>query len=366
MKKIALLAALFAVFACNPTANTPDPTPDPTPGPTPVDPAPVDPTPAEPAVAVPAFAKGVDISWVTEMEKKNYKFYTASGTEKECTALMKELGANAVRYRVWVNPTDGWCNKADVLVKAKRAQDLGLAIMIDFHYSDSWADPSKQNPPVAWKDMNADAMASALATHTKDVLQALKDAKVEVAWVQVGNETNTGMCLPVGAVSKDDVSGFVKLANAGYDAVKSVYPNALVITHHSNAHDLTKNKWFYTLIVNGGAKFDMIGLSLYPSYWDNKLNDYPDWTNYCNAALSNFQQLHTQYSKPVMLVEFGMPASKPDKAKAAMQFLLDGVKDFDWFKGIFYWEPEAEHGRNGYDYGAFSNGKSTGVIDLFK
>ena len=366
MKNYALLAALFAVFACGPAAKTDPVTPEPTkPDPTPATPVtPV--TPEEPSVTVPAFAKGADISWVTEMEKNNYKFYTSSGTEKECTALMKELGANAVRYRVWVNPSDGWCNKADVLVKAKRAQALGMAIMIDFHYSDSWADPKEQNPPAAWKDMNADAMASALATHTKDVLQALKDAKVDVAWVQVGNETNTGMCLPVGAVSKDDVSGFVKLANAGYDAVKSVYPNALVISHHSNAQELEKNKWFYTLIVNGGAKFDMIGLSLYPSYWDNKKKAYPDWNNYCNAALTSFQQLHTQYSKPVMLVEFGMPASEPDKAKAALQFLLEGVKDFDWFKGIFYWEPESEHNRNGYDYGAFANGKSTGVIDLYK
>lgn len=362
MKKIALLAALFAVFACNPTANTPDTTPDPTP----VEPAPVDPTPEGPTIEVPAFAKGADISWVTEMEKKNYKFYTSSGKEMECTALMKELGANAVRYRVWVNPTGGWCNKADVLVKAKRAQALGMAIMIDFHYSDSWADPSKQNPPAAWKNLNVDEMAAALATHTKDVLQELKDAKVDVAWVQVGNETNTGMCLPAGSVSSSGVSGFVKLANAGYNAVKSVYPDALVITHHSNAQDLTKNQWFYDLIVKGGAKFDMIGLSLYPSYWDDKQKAYPDWNAYCQSAVSNFQRLHNYFSKPVMLVEFGMPASEPAKAKAALQYILNGVKDFDWFKGVFYWEPEAEHDRNGYDYGAFSNGKSTGVIDLFK
>ena len=303
-----------------------------------------------------AFWLGADISGTSGLEKWGIPLYDAQGIPCENTALMKSYGLNAARYRVWVNPTDGWCNKEDVLVKAKRAQALGMAIMIDFHYSDSWADPSKQNPPAAWKNLNVDEMAAALAAHTKDVLQALKDAKVDVVWVQVGNETNTGMCWPVGAVPKDDVSGFVK----------SVFPNALVITHHSNAQDLSNNQWFYTLIVNGGAKFDMIGLSLYPSYWDNTQNAYPDWKNYCNAALSNFQRLHAQYSKPVMLVEFGMPASEPAKAMAAMQFLLDGVKDFDWFKGIFYWEPEAEHGRNGYDYGAFSGGKSTGVIDLFK
>ena len=183
-----------------------------------------------------------------------------SGVTMQYIAMkMKELGANAVRYRVWVNPSDGWCNKADVLVKAKRAQALGLAIMIDFHYSDSWADPSKQNPPAAWKNMDADAMASALAAHTKDVLQALKEAQVDVAWVQVGNETNTGMSLPVGAVSNGNTAGFVKLANAGYDAVKAIYPSALVITHHSNAQDLAKNQWFYDLVIKGGAKFDTNG-----------------------------------------------------------------------------------------------------------
>ena len=351
MKKFALVAAMLAVFACNPTTK---------------DPVNPDPIPEEPAVVVPTFAKGVDISWVTEMEKKNYKFSTSSGTEMECTALMKELGANAVRYRVWVNPSDGWCNKADVLLKAKRAQALGLAVMIDFHYSDSWADPSKQNPPAAWKNMDVDAMASALATHTKDVLQALKDAGVQVAWVQVGNETNTGMCLPVGSVSNNSVAGFVSLANAGYDAVKSVYPNALVITHHSNAQDLSANQWFYNLIINGGAKFDMIGLSLYPSYWDDIIKGYPDWRSACESAVTYFQRLYTYFSKPIMLVEFGMPASEPEKAKAAFQYVLDGVKSYNWFKGVFYWEPEAEHARNGYDYGAFANGKSTGVIDLYK
>ena len=101
-------------------------------------------------VEVPVFAKGADISWLTEMESKGYTFSSPAGLPTECTALMKELGCNAVRYRVWVNPAAGWCNKDDVLLKAKRAQALGLAIMIDFHYSDSWADPGQQTIPAAW------------------------------------------------------------------------------------------------------------------------------------------------------------------------------------------------------------------------
>ena len=138
MKKIILMAAFFAAFAsCGKKTN-----PVPEPGPEPPAPSFI--------VETPSFAKGADISWVTEMEKKNYKFYSSDGSEKECTALMKALGCNAVRYRVWVNPKDGWCNKANVLAKAKRAQALGMAIMIDFHYSDSWADPGKQTIPSGW------------------------------------------------------------------------------------------------------------------------------------------------------------------------------------------------------------------------
>ena len=317
----------------------------------------------QPASA-PAFAYGADISWVTEMESKGYKFYNAEGTATELTALMKSLGCNAVRYRVWVNPEGGWCNKADVLVKAKRAAALGMSIMIDFHYSDTWADPRNQNPPAAWASMDAAQMATALGNHTKDVLNALKAQNIDVTWVQVGNETNTGMCKPVGEVSSSDASGFIKLANAGYDAVKSVYPNAYVILHHSNAHDFSGNKWFFTLVKT--AKYDMIGLSLYPSYWDEDAGAYPDWNPPTQQAVSNFSSLHETFSKPVMLVEFGMPASEPAKAKAALQYVINNTKNLDWFKGIFYWEPEAEHSWEKYDYGAFSAGKPTIALDPFK
>jgi Arabinogalactan endo-1,4-beta-galactosidase len=96
------------------------------------------------------FAAGADVSWLTQMEAAGKKFYNAGGTQMECMALLKSLGMNTIRLRVWVNPSDGWCNAQDLLVKAKRARDLGMRILIDFHYSDSWADPSKQTKPAAW------------------------------------------------------------------------------------------------------------------------------------------------------------------------------------------------------------------------
>lgn len=313
---------------------------------------------------VPEFARGADISWVTEMESKGYNFYAADGTKTECTLLMKQLGCNAMRYRVWVNPTSGWCNKEDVLEKARRAQALGLAIMIDFHYGDSWCDPGQQPIPAAWKGKNLNEMITAVSEHTTEVLTLLKNEGIDVAWVQVGNETNTGMLWEIGRLSNSNSKDFCLLANAGYNAVKAIYPDALVILHHSNAQDLNANKWFYSLVKTGGAKYDMIGLSLYPSYWSG--GAYPDWTPYCTSAVANFKTLHDTYGKPVMLVEFGMPASEPAKAKAALQFVMDGVKDYDWFKGIFYWEPESEQSRNNYAYGAFNNGRATSALDPFK
>ena len=337
--KYPLLAALVLLGACNKPAPKPVPVPD-------------------------AIVKGADISSVTEMENKGFKFYNANGQERECTALMKELGMNAIRLRVWVNPEGGWNGKADVVKKAKRAQALGLKLLIDFHYSDSWADPGKQNVPAAWKGKDPAAMASAVGDHTREVLQALKAEGVDVAWVQVGNEVTNGMLWESGKVAGSNPGSFVDYFHAGRDAVKAVYPQAQVILHLDNGWNLGTLNWFLTLMRGRSLDYDILGLSLYPSYWEN--NGYPDWQPKVQQFVSNLPTLHDNYGKPVMLVEFGMPASQPDKAKAALQRLFSDTAQYDWFLGIFYWEPEAEHDRNGYDYGAFAGGKPTAALDPFK
>ena len=98
-----------------------------------------------------AFAKGADVSWLTQLEHEGQVFYNAKGQPQECMSLLKEqCGVNAIRLRVWVNPAEGWNNMQDVLVKARRAHRLGLRLMIDFHFSDIWADPAHQVTPAAW------------------------------------------------------------------------------------------------------------------------------------------------------------------------------------------------------------------------
>lgn len=313
----------------------------------------------------PAFAKGADIGWYTEMEKKGYKFYTASGTEMDCPALMKSLGFNSLRFRVWVNPEDVWNGKEDVLKKCLRAKELGMKIMIDFHYSDTWADPGKQIVPKAWESYDLDAMAKAVADHTSDVLNTLKDNGVDVAWVQVGNEVTNGMLWEKGRVKGDNASGFAKLFKAGADKVKSIYPKASVILHIDNAWNMETLQWFYSLMANTGVKYDMIGLSLYPSYWNDETNAFEPWEEKVNQAIANIPQLIKTYNRDVMLVEFGMPAAEPQKGKEALETLWNGLKDVKRFKGIFYWEPESEPARNGYALGAFNDGKPTIALSPF-
>ena len=210
-----------------------------------------------------AFYKGADISWVTEMEAKGYSFANARGEARECTALMKELGLQAIRLRVWVNPQDGFCGTEDVVNKALRAQKLGMDVLIDFHYSDSWADPSKQYIPAAWKNHTYAQILDDVKQHTTGVLQALKAAGVSPKWVQVGNETSDGLLWEVGRASKQ-AAQYAGIIDAGYAAVKSVFADALVLVHLDNGFNQDLYKWNLNLLKQYGARFDMVGMSLYP------------------------------------------------------------------------------------------------------
>lgn len=354
IKTLCILAAL-SLFSCGQNESSSE-------GNKPVD------KPIEKPVEKPTettFAKGADIGWYTEMEKAGQKFYTASGEEMDCPSLMKSLGFNSLRFRVWVNPKDGWNNKADVLKKCLRAKELGMNIMIDFHYSDDWADPGKQYVPAAWESYDLTAMAKAVADHTSDILNTLKENGIDITWVQVGNEVTNGMLWEKGRVQGTNAAGFAKLFKAGADQVRSIYPDASVILHIDNAWKMETLKWFYSLMANAGVKYDMIGLSLYPSYWNDEKKAFEPWEEKVNQAIANIPQLIKSYNKDVMLVEFGMPAAEPEKGKQALETLWDGLKNETRFKGIFYWEPESEPERNGYSLGAFKDGKPTIALSPF-
>ena len=306
------------------------------------------------------FCKGADVSWVTQMESSGKKFYNSTGTETECMTLLKSLGMNSIRLRVWVNPTDGWCNTADLLVKALRAKNLGMRIMIDFHYSDTWADPSKQTKPAAWPSLSFTDLKTAVSTHTTDVLTTLKNNGITPQWVQVGNETGNGMLWEDGKASTN-MANYAALNNAGYDAVKAVFPTAKVIVHIQNGNDNSLFRWIFDGLKNNGGKWDVIGMSLYPST--------SDWSTYNTQCLANMNDMVSRYSKEVMIVECGMSWDSPTVCKSFLTDLIAKTKTVTNGKGlgVFYWEPESYGNWNNYTLGAFDNtGKPTAAMDAFK
>lgn len=313
----------------------------------------------EPTYDMTGFAKGADVSWLTQMETSGKKFYNAKGTEQDCMALLRDLGVNSIRLRVWVDPSDGWCNKKDVLLKAWRAKNLGQRIMVDFHYSDSWADPGQQNIPAAWNEYKDDLekMKTAVADHTKDVLKYLKDNGIDVEWIQIGNETRVGMLWPLGLVSNNKFDNYAALNNAGYDAAKSVYPEAQCIIHIDKGNEIGAFTWMFDGLKAAGAKWDVIGMSLYP--------EDDNWQKATDDCLANISTLASRYNTKVMICEIGMPWDS-DNADVMMKKMVDGCKAKTECLGIFYWEPECYGGWNGYNKGAFdSNGKPTAVLDAF-
>ncbi len=311
----------------------------------------------EPTYNMAGFAKGADVSWLTQMEASGTKFYDKNGSEKESMSLLREMGTNSIRLRIWVNPADGWCGKDDLIAKAWRAKNLGYRLMVDFHYSDSWADPGKQPIPEAWKDHDIEAMKKAVADHTTDVLQTLKDRGIDVEWVQVGNETNTGMLWPVGQVVENDFTNFASLVTSGYDAAKAVYPDAKVVVHLSNGYDNSLFRWMFDGLTAKGAKFDTIGVSLYP--------EDSDWEEKTDQCLTNLKDMANRYGKEVMVCEFGMNWDSANSAAFATR-LVEGCKGIDKCLGVFYWEPQCYNGWNGYTKGAFDdNGRPTSALDIY-
>ena len=341
------------------------------------------------------FYKGADISWVTELESKGHKFYNDNGEERECTALMKEYGMNAIRLRVWVDPKehDNWCNQEDLLVKAKRAKALSMEVMIDFHYSDWSADPAKQNIPASWKGHSYEEMKKDLANHTKEVLQFLKNNGITPKWVQVGNETTNGMLWSVktneqGWEIKDEngnttitesmghatrnpeqYAGFFK---AGYEAVKEIFPDAIVIVHLDNGWDENLYNWNLDILKNHGAKFDMIGMSLYP-YW-SEIYHNKTAEQIISGCMANIKKMKAKYGCDVMIVETGMLCADEQGKLASASVLEEGYKQLARIikeskevgcKGVFYWEPECKPSQ--YKLGAFTeDGRPTQIMAAFK
>lgn len=240
------------------------------------------------------FIMGMDASSVPSLEKSGVKYYDFDGNESDVFEILAENGINYIRVRVWNNPFDengngyggGNCTIDTAVEIGKRATKYNMKLLVDFHYSDFWADPSKQMEPKAWKGMDVNQKSDALYEYTKECLKKLKDNKIDVGMVQIGNETNGKMC----GISA--WTGLSKLFNAGAEAVREVLPDALVALHFANPEKADNYRNYAAMLKDFYVDYDVFASSYYP-YWHGTLDNL-------SSILSEIAET---YNKKVMVAE---------------------------------------------------------------
>lgn len=292
-------------------------------------------------------ALGVDLGWISQLESRGFCWVDEKQQKTDPIRASKEMGADSVRLRVFVNPPReafwekkdgsvcmlGFCDAQNVLKTAKRVKEQGMRLMIDFHYSDHFADPFYQDIPQEWASDDDEELTKRVYQHTKDVLELLTENEIYPEWVQVGNEINPGLLLPRGDV-KESPGQLVRFLNAGYDAVKECCPECQVITHLAGADD---TKWcmpFLDSFFEQGGKTDILGFSYYP-YWYQSKSD----KEILAGCLKDYAG---KYQKPVMIVEVGGEDTDEEGTCQLLADTIEAVKELpdNQGLGVFYWEPE--------------------------
>lgn len=245
------------------------------------------------------FILGMDASCVPSLEASGVKYYDHNGEEKDVYEILSTNGVNYIRVRIWNDPFNsngqgyggGNCDIENAVKIGKRAAKYGMKLLVNFHYSDFWADPAKQMVPKAWKDMNIEDKAEALYAYTRESLEKLKNAGADIGMVQIGNETNGAMC---GEFSTE-LGGWEKitrLMSAGSKAVREVCPNALVAVHFANPEKVSNYVSYSTNLDYYGVDYDVFASSYYP-FWHGTLDNLAE-------VLSDVAE---KYNKKVMVAE---------------------------------------------------------------
>ncbi|MCX4698725.1 arabinogalactan endo-1,4-beta-galactosidase [Streptomyces sp. NBC_01373] len=238
--------------------------------------------------------RGVDISSLPKNEDHGAVFRTADGRRQDPVRILADSGVTHARLKVWVNPADGYNNKARVLPLARRLKRAGIGIWVDFHYSDTWADPAHQTKPAAWADLDVAGLSRAVYDHTADVLGALRRQGTPAELVQIGNELNGGMLWPDGNWEHwDNLAAFLK---AGLSAARDTQPRIRTILHLANGGDNGLYRWWFDNALSYGVDFDIIGLSYYP-FWHGSVEQ----------AAANMADITARYGKPCVIAETAYP-----------------------------------------------------------
>ncbi|MEY3505033.1 MAG: hypothetical protein RL349_1629 [Bacteroidota bacterium] len=339
-----LLSFSFTLLACN-DKEKPKPKP-----------------PVPPAETT--FFRGADISWLAQMEATGYVFYDENGNPSDCLDLLMARGINAVRLRVFVHPSSdpisGHCSPEETALMAARCRQKGLDVMIDFHYSDTWADPGHQTKPATWAAAPFAALKDSVYAHTNYTLQLLKQAGVTPKWVQIGNEIPSGMLWPDGHVNNP--LQLAQLINSGNQAVKDIDTAIQTIVHIDQGNDNGRFRWFYDLMQQNGAQFDIIGASYYPHWLGT------DYTVTISDLGDNLNDMVARYNKPVMIVEVGGDYWQVQNSKDLLVATIGEALDVPNKQclGVFYWEPQGAKPWSGYQLNCWQdNGRPSPALDAF-
>lgn len=287
------------------------------------------------------FALGADVSNTTKMEAAGQLYYNRQGKKADIMNILKDQGMNAVRFRVWVNPEESYSNKSDVQKLCTRAKRAGLDIMLDFHYSDFWANGGNQFKPRQWEGHTVDALVNDVYNHTFDVLNTLKKAGIKVRWAQIGNEVDNGMLWGDGRVGK---ANFLRFINSAYSAIKAVDPETQAVIHVGDGQNLSSLESFFDRLQNGEAQWDAIGLSAFPKWSGLKVDEL------IAKTVESVKGLQERYQRPVMIVESGHYNNRPLESNEFFAHFIDTLSQVG-ASGLFCWEPEV---MKDYELGAWN------------
>ena len=308
------------------------------------------------------FIKGMDLSSLEAVEDAGGQFYDENG--KKITDILSYLKqdkeVNYVRLRIWNNPTTSfdagdYCNAEHTIEMAQRIKQAGLKFLLDFHYSDTWADPSYQSKPAAWENLTFTELKQAMYDYTADILNRLKEVGAYPDMVQIGNEISGGMLWDDGYI--DNLDNLAQLLNSGISAVRNATPsnqNTKIMIHLAEGGDQERFEYFFdNMIERGVTDFDIIGMSYYP-YWHGTPQDLKN----------NMNNVVKKYQKEVVVAETSYPQTYDDadsqpnligkeetdtagldasveNQKLMLETVFNTVANVDNDKGlgVFYWEP---------------------------
>ncbi len=306
----------------------------------------------------PAFIKGADISSLEAVEDYGGKFYDFDGKETDVVEFLMENGCNYFRLRVWNNPAKSfdagdYCSPEHTVEMAKRIKKAGGNYLLDFHYSDWWADPDNQAIPAQWQGMSAEELVQAVYDFTKEVLTMLKEADAYPDMVQIGNEIGNGMLWGHGSIDKPET--LAALLNSGIKAVRDTTPEGketkVMIHVQDGGYVGVTEKFFSTLEANGVTDYDVVGLSYYP-YWHGTFADLKD----------NINNIYKKFGKQVVVAETAYPftyenadsvnnmvmetetttvgfEATPENQRKVFELVMNAVSSCEGGLGVFYWEP---------------------------